>query len=83
MFNMVVRAIRKCRLKSASFLRTSNSFAPVIGAVFVLVKVINMPNSSEENIVISKSLMIVFAIATLITNWYFDYKTLCLRFKNA
>ncbi len=82
-FHRVVRAVRKLRLKQASFLRTSNKFIPVVGAFFVLLKVINISNPSEENIVIYKSLMIVIAIATLITDWYFDYLNLCIRFKKA
>jgi hypothetical protein len=83
MFNRVVRAIRKYRLKRASFLRTSNKLIPVVGAFFVLFKVINISNPSEENIVLYKSLMIVIAVATLVTDWYFDYLNLCLRFKKS
>ena len=82
MFNRVVCAIRKRLIKRAAFLRTSNKIIPVIGAIVVLVKVINRSNLSDENMIIYKVLMVVIAIAALITDWYFDYLRLSIRFKN-
>ena len=80
LFNQVFLAIRNRRLVFAAFIRVSSGVFSILGAFIILFLMVNNP-TEEENIVLYKAIMVVLALATYTTNWYYDYKYLIIRFK--
>jgi len=73
-FKMVFRAIRNKRFIFAAFLRINKSVIALFVAIFILIQVINMPIHTEEGIVLIKIVMVIVAIAAVISDWRFSYK---------
>ena len=79
LFNKVLSLVRTGDYKTAAFLRTSKTLLKILAATIVLINLIYIVVPNDDSI-FYQAIIVVISILSSITDWYYDWKNLVVRF---